>query len=111
MWSEQRWGHPDPVYYENLFEWIGVTWVLQAISNAGRTAQLKTNERSLASSGCARQMHIPRHPEAGAHAKCGVMQPRTDEVESGKSTQSHSSQGAAEIANASCVHSSGDRWL
>jgi hypothetical protein len=27
----------------------------------------------------------------------------------GKSTQSHSSQGAAEITNASCVHSAGDR--
>jgi hypothetical protein len=83
MWPEQRWGHPDPAYYENLFEWIGVTWVLQAISNAGRTAQLKTSEKSLASSGCARQRHIPRHP-GGAHAKCGVLQPRTDEVECGE---------------------------
>jgi len=35
--------HPDPAYYENLFEWIGVTLVLQAISNAGRTASLKTS--------------------------------------------------------------------
>jgi hypothetical protein len=43
MWSEQRWDTPiQPAYYENLFEWIGVTWVLQAISDAGRTAQLKT---------------------------------------------------------------------
>ena len=31
----------NPAYYDILFEWMGVTVVLQAISNAGRTAQLK----------------------------------------------------------------------
>jgi hypothetical protein len=74
---------PQSSLLRNLFEWIGVTWVLQVISNAGRTAQLKTSERSLASSGCARERHIPRHP-GGAYAKCGVIQPRTDEVECGE---------------------------
>ena len=38
-----------------------------------------SSEMSLARSGCVRQMHIPRHQE-GVYAKCGVLQPRTDEV-------------------------------
>ena len=54
-----------------------VTVVLQAISNAGRTAQLKR----VVSDGrfiCAKQMSIPRRPEV-AHAKCpeGVCEGRS----------------------------------
>jgi hypothetical protein len=63
-------------------EWMGVTLVLQAISNAGRTAQLKT----LISKFWMRETH-------------------------GKFTQWRSSQGTAVIANVSCVHRSGDRRL